>query len=55
MQRKIFISCSGSSLDEEYARLVFDVEKYSKLQKRSKSNLIKLILMEYFKDKNLCR
>ncbi|CAB4198200.1 hypothetical protein UFOVP1311_59 [uncultured Caudovirales phage] len=53
MQRKIFISCSGSSLDEEYTRLVFDLEKYAKLQKRSKSNLIKLILTEYFKDKNL--
>jgi hypothetical protein len=53
MQHKLFISCSGSSLDEEYTRLISDLEKYAKLQKRSKSNLIKLILMEYFKDKNL--
>ena len=47
---KLYINCQGLAEDKEYERLAFLLAKCAKEQNRSKSNMLKTILKEYFKD-----
>jgi hypothetical protein len=50
--KKVYIVCVGTNEDKDFIKLISSLEKEAKNQERSKSNMVKIILMEYFKNKS---